>query len=512
MAQVPRMTRISPSKAALRTRLALAAVVLAPLPWRIWLAATAGVAPDEAYYWTWAWDLAAGYPDHPPAVAWVIRAGIELFGDTALGVRLPALVLGGVLLPLAVYWLGREAGVRRRTALLLPLASLIQPLGVAAGLLITPDVPLLLAWTAGGAALIRAARIDRSWAWIAAGLAFGAALLSKHSAWLILPSAALGIWLEPRARRLIRRPGPWIALGLGLLIAGPNLWRDGMEGFPSLGFQLRHGLEPAQPLRAPLRLVELLAAQIGLLTPLVAWGAWRFLRRRPARPGSGLLWALALVPLAVFGAAALLARPEANWPAPAHPFLLAGAALWLDRALRGRDEAGQRPLRRWAAAAVATSALLTGLAVVHLIRPLPGLPPDREPVARLRAWDDLPEWLVEARGPIVADGYELAAALTFHLPGRPRVIDGRRAREIPAGSLIVTAAPGRTSPPCPPSPSGRGGDSGWEQRAAPLRLQATHDMRRADGAVVRTLMGFRRGPGEAVQGSESPRLRNAPSR
>ncbi|HEX3485962.1 MAG TPA: glycosyltransferase family 39 protein, partial [Micropepsaceae bacterium] len=50
----------------------------------------AGLTPlsyDEAYYWLWSKHLAAGYYDHPPLIAYVIRAGTMLFGATSLGVR-----------------------------------------------------------------------------------------------------------------------------------------------------------------------------------------------------------------------------------------------------------------------------------------------------------------------------------------------------------------------------------------------------------------------------------------
>src|SRR5262245_63835401 len=53
-------------------------------------AGMAGFAPlafDEAYYWLWSKHLAAGYLDHPPMIAWIIRASILIFGDTAFGIR-----------------------------------------------------------------------------------------------------------------------------------------------------------------------------------------------------------------------------------------------------------------------------------------------------------------------------------------------------------------------------------------------------------------------------------------
>src|SRR5208337_896970 len=59
---------------------------------RLVLAATANLAEDEAYYWLWSTHLAAGYYDHPPMIAYWIRAGTAVFGQTAFGVRFAALL------------------------------------------------------------------------------------------------------------------------------------------------------------------------------------------------------------------------------------------------------------------------------------------------------------------------------------------------------------------------------------------------------------------------------------
>jgi 4-amino-4-deoxy-L-arabinose transferase-like glycosyltransferase len=460
--------------------LALTGLIIVPLPLRVWLASAAGLAPDEAYYWTWSRHLALGYLDHPPMVAWLIRASTAMGGDSALAVRAPAVVLGGVVLPIAVYWLAREAGVKPALALLLPLATLVQPLGLAAGLLVTPDVPLLVAWTACGAALLRGVRTGAAWSWLAAGLALGVALLSKHSAWLLLASAAVGLAAVPAGRARLKGPWPWLGLVVALAVASPNLWWDGARGFPSLLFQLRHGLEPSNPIRAPLRLLELAGAQIGLLTPLPAWAAWRFLRRRPDAPEVRLLRVLALAPLAVFGVAALLTDAEANWPAPAHPLLLAGAVVWLQPRLDDERSAASRP--GWTAGAVGSCALVTGFAVVHLLAPFPFLPVDIEPAARLRAWDDLPEWLLDGDPRVVADGYDLAAALTYHRPGHPPVADGRRDGVCIVGTVVVASSPGYRTPEVPAWAAGGG------RCMVPV---GEHRMRREDGRVVRTVRGFR---------------------
>ena len=63
---------------------------------RLALAAWLPLFPDETYYWEWSRHLAPGYFDHPPAIAWVIRGGTVLLGDTPLGVRLFPVLAGFV--------------------------------------------------------------------------------------------------------------------------------------------------------------------------------------------------------------------------------------------------------------------------------------------------------------------------------------------------------------------------------------------------------------------------------
>src|ERR1700743_884959 len=48
--------------------------------------------PEESYYWNYAQHLDIGYLDHPPMVAWLIKLGTLIFGDTEFGVR-----IGGIL-------------------------------------------------------------------------------------------------------------------------------------------------------------------------------------------------------------------------------------------------------------------------------------------------------------------------------------------------------------------------------------------------------------------------------
>src|SRR3982750_4116011 len=82
---------MSPNEARLARNTGL--IVLALVALRLVAAAFTPLTFDEAYYWMWSKSLAGGYYDHPPMVAFVIRLGTLIAGDTVLGVRLVSILL-----------------------------------------------------------------------------------------------------------------------------------------------------------------------------------------------------------------------------------------------------------------------------------------------------------------------------------------------------------------------------------------------------------------------------------
>src|SRR5215472_18796562 len=84
-----------------------ALLILALVALRLVAAAFTPITFDEAYYWMWSKNLAGGYYDHPPMVAYVIRAGTMIAGDTELGVRLVSILLA---LPMS-YAIYRSAAI-----------------------------------------------------------------------------------------------------------------------------------------------------------------------------------------------------------------------------------------------------------------------------------------------------------------------------------------------------------------------------------------------------------------
>jgi len=77
-------TTISPLKTPL---IAVFWLIFAYTGLKLIVSGLAPLHPDEAYYWLWSQHLSLGYYDHPPMVAYWIKAGTAIFGENPLGVR-----------------------------------------------------------------------------------------------------------------------------------------------------------------------------------------------------------------------------------------------------------------------------------------------------------------------------------------------------------------------------------------------------------------------------------------
>jgi 4-amino-4-deoxy-L-arabinose transferase-like glycosyltransferase len=374
---------------------------------RLILAGTLPLAPDEAYYWLWSQHLQAGYFDHPPMVAVFIRIGTAVFGATPFGIRLLAplaAAAGSLLLWRAAedFCPGRHAGL---IAAGLFNATIIAGVGA---ILITPDTPLLLFWTAALAGIGRLLATRNPRWWLAIGAAAGLALLSKYTAGLLL--AGIGLWLLTTAdgRNALRTPWPWAGLALALIIFAPNIAWNHAHGWISY-FKQGGRVTRADPARSLQYLAELIFGQLGLVTPisfgLMAAGIWRLGSARNA-VAALLLW-LTLLPIAIFLENTFAERVQANWPAIIYPAACIAAAC-LPTAT----------LTRWLKPALACGFLMTLLVYAQAAAALLPIPPARDPAAlQLAGWGDVANQLAARHAAFVtSDNYATLAELAYHAP------------------------------------------------------------------------------------------------
>jgi 4-amino-4-deoxy-L-arabinose transferase-like glycosyltransferase len=287
---------------------------------------------DEAYYWLWSKHLSSGYFEHPAGIAFAIRAGTFLFGDTEFGVRFVPL-LASVIASWAV-WRSAAVILSDQTAgaiacLFFNLTLMVAVEGMGA----TPDSLLIAAaaillWTI--AELERAQ--DGRW-WLAIGMAAGAAVAAKYTGFFLFGSLAL--WLVGGARN--RRSGagkawlrtiwPYIGAAVALAMFTPTLYWNAVHGFISFRFQAGRAVAGHPDVRG---LLEYLGSQIGLSSPgvmaLAVMASYGIARSDKTKRSLYFVCIVLWLPLIYFALHSLHDRVQGNWPCFAYPALAIMAA------------------------------------------------------------------------------------------------------------------------------------------------------------------------------------------
>jgi len=396
---------------------------------------------DEAQYLGWARDLEFGYYSKPPMIAWMLAANQAACDAVGLGgpswiegcARMSqafALGFAGFFAALASWALFRHKAAALAAALLL----LTSPLLGFLSLFATTDAWLLMFWSIGLWAFIRAVDVqsesflggrgpERWGYWVICGIAVGLGLLAKYSMGVFVISALLVLLTQ---RRLFSW-GPWIAAITALLIFSPNLFWNAVHGFPTLSHhleisQISGQSRPPWTLFGALRsLTEFISAQFLMLGPLALlsllyWSRSVFAGRLPSpSKQTDLLLMFAVPLLVVMLTQSFVSRAFANWGAPAYiSIAILVGRLWTPHKIEDND------FSRFGAFFLKISilfGLLFSLICIH------GLSysyfndnaPKIRAVEKLRGWKQAAEWIErkskERNAVVVADDRWLLANL-----------------------------------------------------------------------------------------------------
>ena len=317
-----------------------------------------GVHRDEFLYMAMGTHLRLFAMDFPPFIALVSQVERALFGDSLISIRLVPALAGAMLVLLAAA-IARELGGGRFAQSLAALTVATHPLFLRPGNLFQPVVFDQLWWSAALFAFARLQRTrDPRW-WIGIGIAGGVGLLTKFSI-LILGFAMLAALIIDE-RAALRTRGPWLALGIAIVLGSPSVIGQILLGFPLIG-QMRE-LQRSQLAYVPYTFF--LSWQL-LLGPsfLIALAGLVALLRRPAlRP----FRTLGITCLAAFAVIFLL-KGKPYYVGPVYPTLFAAGGVWLEGLGAAR---GARLLR--------TSAVAVIILYAAFIFPvgLPILPPEQ---------------------------------------------------------------------------------------------------------------------------------------
>jgi dolichol-phosphate mannosyltransferase len=213
-------------------------VVAAAVCLRAAAAWTAPLIDDEAYYWLWAQHLDWGYLDHPPLIAWLIALTTAL-ADSAFFIRGSALACG-VLTSYVLFLLGRDL-FTVRAGIAAAVLFQVVPVLAGAGLLATPDAPLLLCWALAMRFGWQAIQ-GRPARWLAAGAAVGLGLLSKMP--MVLLPVGLALYAALRARRVFRAWQFYVGGALAAVMFAPVILWNAQHAWAGLSYVVSSRLAP----------------------------------------------------------------------------------------------------------------------------------------------------------------------------------------------------------------------------------------------------------------------------
>ncbi len=376
---------------------------------------------DETYYWLWSKHLAAGYFDHPPAIAFVIRAGTALLGDTSAGVRAGALVLSAA----ATWAVWRTAAILLKNDSAAALAALffnLMPMIGVESLVATPDAPEIASAAFVLLFLAKVAEMGRGEWWIAAGIAAGCALLSKYTGFFLGGGILVWLVLAKRERRWFLSFWPYLGCAIALLIFVPVVLWNAEHDWISFARQFGRVTTGGLTLRF---LGEFLGTQLGLATPFIAIlgvAGFVFILRTRDRCFENLtLIAAIMVPgIAYFLGHSLHASVQGNWPSFLYPSLAIAA-------VASSSFAAGVVVRISSRLAVPVAAMMTALVYAQALWGIVPLP--RDPAARLLAFGFQPiateiEKMRAETGAaaILTTGYAPTGWLAFYLPTHPPII------------------------------------------------------------------------------------------
>jgi 4-amino-4-deoxy-L-arabinose transferase-like glycosyltransferase len=299
-------------------------------------------------------------------IAWFIRFGTAIFGDTAFGVRFAG-ILAMLVTQLLLADIARSATRDVRTmvyAVLMPEAALYYGLLMAK---VSPDTAVIPFAVAMIWALVRLAQSgDPRW-WLAAGVFAGLSLLAKFTVVMLLPAIAAFALVPDWRWRWLRSPYPYLAALIAFVLFLPVLiWNAGHD-WASFRFQMVRATASHELSSQSLRtLGDFIGLQLGLvgfiLLPVVLSELVATARRgyRAREPIAILLSTSVLVPFLYFLWRSLTLRIGDTWPMFMWPIGFAAAAINLSVLQRAGSET--RSSTFWAVAGI-----VSGIAWVVLV-------------------------------------------------------------------------------------------------------------------------------------------------
>lgn len=388
---------------------------------------------DEAHYWEWSRRLDWSYYSKGPMIAYLIKIGTAIFGDSVFGIRIMA-VICSALSSILLYMLGKHL-YDEKVGLASAILMQIIPLYSTYGVIFTIDSPLILFWILSLYLFTKAVNIrsvnnpatsptgkegEVEAYWLSLGLSVGLGLLTKYTMAFFYPCALFFLLSSKETRKLLCTKGPYVSLVVSLLVFGPVIIWNASHDWVTLQHTAGQA-HIADGLRISMKdFFEFTGSQLGVITPLLlilmAFSIWK---TRGNSQGSVLFWFS--IPVVIFFIfKSFQAKVQANWALPGYiTGILAFSAYYVNRFFS--LSRGMRIL--------ITAALLLSLGITSVAHypSIVNLPVKLDPTSRLQGWQELGEEVTgiykemsaDRHVFIFSDRYQVSSQLAFYVKGHP---------------------------------------------------------------------------------------------
>ena len=290
-------------------------IIVVSLGSRLLLLGSYDLLAEEAYYWNYAQHLDFSYLDHPPMVALLIKASTSIFGANEFGVRIPSLICW---LLAAFFSFKLTELIRQGSGQYAVMLLSILPFFFLQSLVITPDQPLLVCWSAALYYLYRSLFFEESKCWYLTGVWLGLGMLSKYTIVLLGPTTLLYLIIVPTARHWFSRKEPYVCVLIAALLFTPVIYWNAIHEWASFVFQSSRRFHAT----SSFSFHYFIGILILFLLPSGIFGLWHLFNKKMLKSApidektQRFLQIFTIVPLSFFGIFSLNHTIKLDWIGP----------------------------------------------------------------------------------------------------------------------------------------------------------------------------------------------------
>ncbi len=199
-----------------------------------------GLHRDAYLYLAESEHLAWGYMEVPPMIAVIGKTARLLLGDSVFAVRFFPALIGAITIVLLIVMV-QELGGKFWAQVIAGMTFLMSPAFLGSNTLFQPVSFNQFFWFLAAFFTVKILKYERAKYWYLLGITAGIGFLTKYSIAFFFLALMIGFLITPK-RKVFLTPQPWIAMGIALLIALPNLIWQYQLNFPVV----RHMTDLAQ--------------------------------------------------------------------------------------------------------------------------------------------------------------------------------------------------------------------------------------------------------------------------